>query len=255
MPMRPRPQSAARSAASTFHRERQSTYSAKNIQTLSAILCTRYLNTGCSAKTVFLPIAILACSPILLPQAIAPLSSTGKEILGPHVDDPDGPGIGFADFEEQYAFTFMDYHYSLTNFIDPYRRQFLRFIYGNDTPALYGYGPDAPELSNIKDAVEKSIDSPTTIVFRNGWESYMRNRDAYKKASAIPDSTETALKELIEDEKVDRLIVLSNGAHYSNIITFGYCWRDAGAAGVSRVDNATYYDCITDVSDGYGPGK
>ncbi len=198
------------------------------------------------------------CYPGVLPYFIASGHSTidpstGKEILGPHVDDPDGPGIGFADFEEQYAFTYMDYHYRLTDFIDPSRRQFLRFIYGNAAPALYGYEPDAPELSNIKDAVEKSIDSQTTIVFRNGWESYMRNRDAYKKASAIPDSTETALKELIEDEKVDRLIVLSNGAHYSNIITFGYCWRDAGAAGVSRVDNATYYDCITDVSDGYGP--
>ncbi len=198
------------------------------------------------------------CYPGIIPYFIASGHSTidpstGNEILGPHVDDPDGPGIGIADFEEQYAFIYMDYHYRLTNFIDPYRRQFLRFIYGNDTPLLYGYEPEAPELSNIKDEVEKALDSQTTVVFRNGWESYMRNRDAYKKPSAIPDSTETALKELIEDEKVDRLIVLSNGAHYSNIINLGYCWRDAGGAGVSRVDNATYYDCITDVGDGYGP--
>ena len=198
------------------------------------------------------------CYPGIIPYFIASGHSTidpstGREILGPHVDDPDGPGIGIADFEEQYAFIYMDYHYRLTNFIDPYRRQFLRFIYGNDTPLLYGYGPEAPELSNIKDEVEKAFDSKTTLVFRNGWESYMRNRDAYKKPSAIPDSTETALKELIEDEKIDRLIVLSNGAHYSNIINLGYCWRDAGGAGVSRVDNATYYDCITNFGDGYGP--
>ena len=198
------------------------------------------------------------CYPGIIPYFIASGHSTidpstGKEILGPHVDDPDGPGIGYADFEEQYAFIYMDYHYRLTNFIDPSRRQFLRFIYGNDTPLLYGYEPEAPELSNIKDEVEKALDSQTTVVFRNGWESYMRNRDAYKKPSVIPDSTETALKELIEDEKVDRLIVLSNGAHYSNIINLGYCWRDAGGAGVSRVDNATYYDCITNFSDGYGP--
>ena len=147
----------------------------------------------------------------------------------------------------------MEYQYGLRDFIDPSRKQFLRYIYGNHTPPLYAYEPDAPELSNIKDEVDKAIDSQVTIVYRNGWESYLYNRDAYKHASAIPDSVETALTELIEDERVDRLIVLGNGSHYSNILNWGYCWRDAGGAGVSRIDNETYYDCITNLNDGCGP--
>jgi len=182
--------------------------------------------------------------------------ATGKVIVGPHVIDPDGPGIGIADFLEMYAFSYMGYHYefSAQDFRDPYRRQFLRYVYGNDTPALYGYSPDAVELTNIKSEVAKAIGSETTVVYRMGWEAYMRNHDIYGKDAAIADSTETALRELIQDEKVDRIVVFGTGAHYSNVTNWGYCWRDSEGRGVSSIDSATYYGCVNDLSDGAGPG-
>ena len=198
------------------------------------------------------------CYAGLLPYFIEAGHSTidpenGKTIIGPHVDDPDGPGIGIADFEELYAFTYMQYHYTLADFRDPSRRQYLRFIYGNDVPPLYGYTPDAVELSNVKAEVGNALDASTSIVFRTCWESYLYNRDAYGSPASIPDSVETALHELIVDEMVDRIVVLGNGAHYSNITNFGYCWRDAGGKGVSQLNDATYCDCINNLDDGYGP--
>ena len=182
--------------------------------------------------------------------------ASGKAVVGPHVKDPDGPGIGIADFLEMYAFYYMTYHYDFgpPDYRDPYRRQFLRYVFGNDTPALYGYQPDAVELSNIRSEVAKALDAETTVAYRIGWEAYMRNRDMYGNEAAIPDSTETALRELIEDEKVDRIVVLGTGAHYSNITNWGYCWRDSEGRGVSSVDNATYYECINNPADGAGPG-
>jgi hypothetical protein len=201
-----------------------------------------------------------SCYPGIIPYFIASGHSTtdpatGDVIVGPHVDDPDGPGIGIADFVEMYAFSYMNYHYgfSAADFRCPYRRQFLRFVFGNDTPALYGYAPDADELSNIKDKVAQATDNSTAVVYRMGWEAYMHNRDIYGAAAPIADSTETALHELIEDEKVDRIVVLGSGGHYSNITNWGYCWRDAAGAGVSSIDNATYYACINDLADGSGP--
>jgi hypothetical protein len=180
---------------------------------------------------------------------------TGTVIVGPHVNDPNGSGIGIADFLEMYAFYYMTYHYDFgpPDYRDPYRRQFLRYVFGNDTPPLYGYSPDAVELSNIRSEVAKALDNETTVVYRMGWEAYMRNHDMYGKDTAIADSTETALHELIEDEKVDRIIVFGTGAHYSNVTNWGYCWRDSEGRGVSSVDNATYYECVNDLSDGCGP--
>ena len=229
------------------------------------IFCNEYQNTGnypvhsIFKHSLFGKKGFFAgCYAGLLPYFIEAGHSTvdpenGKKIVGPHVDDPDGPGIGIADFDELFAFTYMQYHYTLANFRDPSRRQYLRFIYGNDVPPIYGYAPDAAELSNVKAEVEKSLDNGTSVVFRTCWESYLHNRDAYGRTAAIPDSAETALHELIVDEKVDRIVVFGNGAHYSNITNFGYCWRSAGGKGLSSVDNATYCDCINNIGDGYGP--
>jgi len=116
-----------------------------------------------------------------------------------------------------YAFYYMTYHYEFiaNDFHCPYRRQFLRFVYGNDTPALYGYEPDEQELSNLKAEVEKAVGSETTVVYRMGWEAYMRNRDITVPTPSSPTAPETALRELIEDEQVDRIVVLGTGGHYS----------------------------------------
>ena len=229
------------------------------------IFCNEYKNTGTYpvhsifkhrlfGKSGFLK----TCFANLLPYFIEAGHSTtdpanGKVITGPHVDDPDGPGIGIADFVEQYAFTYMQYHYTLADFRDPSRQQCLRFIYGNDVPPLYGYTPDAVELSNVKAEVENLLDANTSIVFRPCWEAYLYNRDPYGTPVSIPDSAETAVRELIVNENVDRIVVIGNGAHYSNITNFGYCWRDADGRGVSQLSDTTYYDCINNLADGYGP--
>ncbi len=203
-----------------------------------------------------------SCYPGIIPYFIASGHSTtdpatGQVIIGPHVNDPDGPGIGVADFIEMYAFYYMTYHYefSAQDFRDPYRRQYLRYVLGNEIPDMYGYAPDVEELVNLKDEVAKVIDNDTSIVYRMGWEAYMRNRDIYGADAPIADSTETALRELIQDEKVDRIIVLGTGGHYSNVTNWGYCWRDSAGHGVSSIDNATYYGCINDLADGRGPDK
>jgi hypothetical protein len=200
------------------------------------------------------------CYPNIIPYFIATGHSTidpvtGTVIVGPHVSDPDGPGIGIADFIEMYAFYYMTYHYefSANDYRCPYRLQYLRYVYGNDIPALYGYEPEAQELSNIKDEVEKALGSETTVVYRMGWEAYMRNRDIYGADASIADSTETALRELIEDEQVDRIVVLGTGGHYSNVTNWGYCWRDSAGHGVSSIADTTVYECINDLADGCGP--
>ena len=49
----------------------------------------------------------------------------GFDHLGPHVDDPNGPGIGIADFTELGAFNRMQTHYYTFNALgyqDPYDR-------------------------------------------------------------------------------------------------------------------------------------
>lgn len=231
------------------------------------IFCNEYKDTeqypvrSMFDEPLFGPTGYLnACYPNIIPYFIATGHSTmdpatGEVIIGPHVDDPNGPGIGISDFIEMYAFYYMTYHYEFiaTDFRCPYRLQYLRYVYGNDTPALYGYEPDAQELSNLKDEIQKAVGSEITVVYRMGWEAYMRNHDIYGADAIIPDSTETALRELIEDEQVDRIIVLGTGGHYSNVTNWGYCWRDSAGRGVSSIDDTTVYECINDLADGCGP--
>lgn len=179
---------------------------------------------------------------------------TGKEIIGPHVDDPVGTGIGISDFEEMFGFSHMEYHYSLENHKSPYRKQLLRWVYGNDLPDHYDYTPDETELTNIKDELQKALGSTgIEAVVKMAWISYMENKDLYGNALMIPDSVESILTELIEEDQVDRIIIMDSSGHFSNITAWGYCWKQEDGSGISRVQDKTYYECINDLDDNYGP--
>jgi len=176
---------------------------------------------------------------------------TGNEIIGPHVDDPDGTGIGISDFTEMYGLTsLMEFYHNLDNHKTPYRNQVLRWVYGNDIPDLYGYSPDETELTNLKDALENIGGN---VVVRHAWLSYIHNKDIHGNELIMSDSVETVFKELIEEKQVDRIVVLGSGGHFSNITAWGYCWQQDNGTGLSRVEDKTYYECINDLNDGYGP--
>ena len=179
---------------------------------------------------------------------------TAEVIEGPHIDDPSGSGIGIADFLEILGFDTMDFHYRLPDNMQPTMRQDLKWFYGNETPSFLGYPSDTPEFTNIKDELT-ALMPDTTFVFRHGSESFMKNLDVYgNPASApIPDSTETAIKELIEDEKVDRIIVIQGAPDDSTLTRTGPCWRDENGRGVSALPDKTYRECLEDLTDGKGP--
>ena len=179
---------------------------------------------------------------------------TAEVIEGPHVDDPSGSGIGIADFLEILGFDTMDFHYRLPDNMQPTMRQDLKWFYGNDTPSFLGYPSDTPELINIKDELIAAMPD-TTFVFRHGSESFMKNLDIYGNPAPapIPDSTETAIKELIEDEKVDRIIVVQGAPDDSTLTRTGPCWRDEDGHGVSALPDKTYRECLEDLTDGKGP--
>ena len=128
---------------------------------------------------------------------------TEEKIYGPHVDDPAGTGIGIADFLEMDGFLLMDKYSRLPGGKLPYREQVLKWWFGNDAP---GYPPDDTELSNIKDRLQELLPE-YTFVYRYGWDTYRRNVDIYGNPKYWADSIETAIDELINDEKVDTIIV------------------------------------------------
>jgi hypothetical protein len=76
----------------------------------------------------------------------------------------------------------------------------------------------------------------------------MKNVDSAGDPLEIPDSVETAIRELIEDEKAGRIIVVSSLSHYSNAGEFGACWQDAEGRGVSGAADTTYKECAN-ISD------
>jgi len=197
------------------------------------------------------------CYPDMLPalvlnghRTIDP--ETLEEISGPHIDDPMGSGIGIADFAESGSFNFMAALYYLPNNKNPSHRQDMKWFYGNDTPAFLGYPPDTPELTNIKDALTAAMPG-TTFVFRHGTEAFMKNLDPYGNHTTIADSTETALEELINDEQVDRIVVLNGAPDNANITQTGPCWRDENGEGSSVLPNKTFRQCLEDLTDGKGP--
>jgi hypothetical protein len=174
----------------------------------------------------------------------------GFDHLGTHVDDPNGPGIGIDDFTEMGAFDLMQTHYYTFNALgyqDPYDGQVKEWYYG------------AGGSTNIKDGLlaailaDQDIDPATEVVFRHSSEAFAENKDIYGQPQVYPESVETAFDELINDEEVDRVIVFSLSSCYTNLINYGPFWRDKDGYGVSVVPGKTYYECVEDISDGYGP--
>lgn len=175
--------------------------------------------------------------------------ATQTEIAGPIVTDPNGAGRGIEDFMEMMGFDWMRTLYHLPNRTDVHRSQLLKWWYGNDAP---GYVPDNQELTNIKDRLTATMPD-TQFAFRHGWESYLANKDAYGDPRFIPDSAQTAIQELINDEGVGRVIVVHTYPAFSNMTQYGHNWFDSEGNGISAIDGKTFEACLNDIDDGYGP--
>jgi len=196
------------------------------------------------------------CYPDVLPAVVLTYGHSTIDpvtldvIQGPHVDDPKGAGIGISDFLEMASFGIIDWHYRMPDYKDPHRRHALKWWYGNDAE---DYAHDTPELINIKGRLEELMPGKN-FVYRHGWESYMENKDPYGNYSYIPDSTETAIDELINDEAVDLIVVVpSVGAGELNFVNYGKSWYDENGQGVSRIPGKTFRECVEDITDGLGP--
>jgi hypothetical protein len=177
-------------------------------------------------------------------------STDWRDDLGVHVDDPNGPGIGIDDFTEQGAFNLMEahaVHFSGLNNENPYTGQFKEWVYGAG-----GTTNIAAEVTAAV-AADGAIPPGTTVVFRDASEAFVENKDMHGNHVVYPDSVETAMDELINDEGVDRVVVFSLASSYANVINYGPHWRDENGDGVSRIPGKTYAECIEDVNDGYGP--
>jgi hypothetical protein len=177
--------------------------------------------------------------------------ATGQTIQGPHVDDPNGSGIGLAEISESINFNNMPDYYRRPGQILPYRRGVLKWWFGNDTPEYTGYTPDRPELSNVKDTLQAALPE-YKFVFRHGWEAYMDNKDPYGNDDYVEDSTETGIQELI-DAGVSRIIVAHTYPTYANRTQFGHDWVDDAGQGISRIPGKTFKQCVEDITDEYGP--
>jgi hypothetical protein len=177
---------------------------------------------------------------------------TGEKILGPHVDDPEGSGIGIADFVEMVGLEYMERYYHFPDKKLPNTRQFLEWWHGKDIPDRHGYSPSPQELTNVKDALEKAMPG-YDFVFRAGRECFMENQDLYGNPKRIEDSVETALEELIHAEAVNRIVVMSCGVSGSNIIGYGPQWYDKNSQGVSAIPGKTFKECVEDLTNGLGP--
>ena len=174
--------------------------------------------------------------------------STGQTIQGPHVDDPEGSGIGLAEISESINFDNMPDYYRRPGQTLPYRRGVLKWWFGNDAP---GYKRDIPELSNVKDTLIRELPE-YKFVFRHGWEAYMDNKDPYGNEAYVEDSTETGIQELI-NAGVSRIIVAHTYPTYANLTQFGHDWVDDAGQGISRIPGKTFKECVEDITDEYGP--
>ncbi len=186
---------------------------------------------------------------VLLLADTTRVPSSGEEIAGPHVDDPDGPGRGIPDFFESYYFGWMHFMYRIPGSRNPQQEELLRWWYGNDAP---GYAALPAGQANIKDVLVRRLPD-TEFVFRHGWEFYMLNKDVYGSPAFFPDSTETAITELIQDEGVGRIVVFHSYPSFSNLTQYGHEWYDANGHGLSAVADKTFKECVNDLRDGAGP--
>ena len=194
------------------------------------------------------------CYPGMLPAVVCNSHSTvdpvTQEVInGPHIDDPEGSGIGIADFLEMISFAQMDLYARIPDQTLPFREQLLKWWYGNDAP---GYAPDSTELTNIKDMLEERMPE-YEFVFRHGWDAYGENIDAYGKPHHWDDSHETVVTELIKEEKVDMLVVAFPNPFHNNLKQYGDEWYDSSGRGVSAIVGKTYRECVEDIDDGVGP--
>ena len=174
---------------------------------------------------------------------------TGAKIWGPHVDDPAGAGIGIADFLELDGFSLMELYSREPNNKIPYRKQLEKWWFGNDAP---DYPPDGPELLNIKDRLQELMPQ-YRFVYRRAWDTYRENVDIYGKPRKWPDSIETAIDELINKEKVEKIIVSFPEVLHANLTQYGHDWYDNNDAGISTVPGKTFKECVQDINDGAGP--
>jgi hypothetical protein len=129
--------------------------------------------------------------------------------------------------------------------------QALKWWYGNDAP---GYDNDTEELTNIKDRLAE-LKPDVNFVYRHGWQSYMENLDIYGNPEELSYSTETAVKELILDEDVEKIIVFHSFAFYANVFQYGHEWYDEDGKGVSAVSGKTFKECVENNFDGVGPAR
>jgi len=164
-----------------------------------------------------------------------------------HVDDPAGSGIGIADFVEMANFSRLKLFYRFPDYKNYNRKELLKWWYGNEAP---GYSPDTPELINVKDILEASLPQ-YEFIYRQGWEGYMENKDPYGNPAYNPDSTETAIEELIT-AGVNKIIVAGCYAGYSNTTQFGHEWYENGQP-ISALPGKTFKQCVEDLTDGKGP--
>jgi hypothetical protein len=178
--------------------------------------------------------------------------ATGEEILGPHVDDPEGSGIGVADFLEMIGFKTMERYYRFPNKKVPGTRQYLTWWYGKDIPRHHGCSPSIQELTNVKDAIGRAMPD-CDFVLRAGRDCFMENQDLYGNPKKIEDSVETALEELIHGEGVNRIVVMTCGVSGTNIIGYGPQWYDKNGQGLSAIPGKTFKECVEDLTNGLGP--
>jgi hypothetical protein len=115
-----------------------------------------------------------------------------------------------------------------------------------------GYPPDSPELINLKDTLQELMPQHEFVV-RHGWEAYMENVDPYGNPSHIPDSTETAIDELVA-AGVNSIIFAQSYPSYANLTNLGHEWYDESGLGISAVPGKTFKECVEDLTDGVGPG-
>lgn len=168
---------------------------------------------------------------------------TGEEIIGPHVDDPDAAGRGISDFMELINFKRMEFYSEMPDMRNPHIPQLLQWWYGDDKPE---------GRVSVRDLLTARRPD-TEFAFRHGWEFYMRNIDIYGNPHEFPDSTETALRELIVDEGVNRIVVMHSYPSFANLSQYGHEWYDENGMGVSAVPGQTFKECILDLSNNTGP--
>jgi len=162
-------------------------------------------------------------------------------------NDPASSGIGIADFVEVVNFSRMNRYYRFPDYKNYNMKTLLKWWYGNEAP---GYSPDSPELINVKDALE-ALYPEYEFIYRHGTEGYMENKDVYGAPAYNPESTETAVEELVA-AGVTKIIVADCYAAFSNTTHFGHEWYENGQP-VSVLPGKTFKQCVEDLTDGKGP--